>query len=259
MSDTNSLYHNGVIYDAMNKTLVADTHFYIEELKLETGEILELACGTGRITCALAQEGKSITGLDLTEAMLTEAKKKSAEMNLKIDWHLGNMTHFNLNKKFDVIFVGYNSVHHLLTQKDFKNFINCVKAHLKPHGRFLFDIFNPSLTILSRQKVRSEMDRFVDPATGEIIVIEEDNFYEVATQINHVTYYYSKPNNPDFYSHPLNMRCYFPQEIDALLNYNGFKIIKKYGSFKKDPFVSQSMKQIIVTTLEESDFSLRDE
>ena len=122
MINEKSLYRDGQIYDAMNDSLVADTHFYLDEFKNENGEILELACGTGRITCALAKSGKSITGLDLSETMLAEARAKSTKLNLNVNWHTGNMTDFNLNKKFDVVFVGYNSVHHILTNYDFKNF-----------------------------------------------------------------------------------------------------------------------------------------
>ncbi len=63
MSSANSLYRNGPIYDAMNDWLVEGSHFYLEEFKNEEGQFLELACGTGRITCALAKAGKNIIGL----------------------------------------------------------------------------------------------------------------------------------------------------------------------------------------------------
>ena len=86
MSNQKSLYRDGKVYDAMNESLVADSRFYVNEFKDEKGEILELACGTGRITCALAKSGKSVTGLDLSEAMLVEARTKSAKLNLNISW-----------------------------------------------------------------------------------------------------------------------------------------------------------------------------
>lgn len=70
MSNANSLYRNGPIYDAMNNWLVEDANFYLEQFKNENGHILELACGTGRIACALAKAGKNVTGLDLSETML---------------------------------------------------------------------------------------------------------------------------------------------------------------------------------------------
>jgi hypothetical protein len=45
---------------------------------------------------------------------------------------------------------------------------------------------------------------------------------------------------------PLNLRMFFPQEIDALLHYNGFEVEKKYGNHEEAPFVDSSYKQIIV-------------
>jgi 2-polyprenyl-3-methyl-5-hydroxy-6-metoxy-1,4-benzoquinol methylase len=246
---TNSLYRDGRIYDAMNDAIIVDTHFYVNEFKDAPEEILELACGTGRITCELAKVGKQMTGLDLSESMLEVARSKSAMLGLNISWHLGDMTYFNLNKKFDLIFVGYNSVHHILTNHDFKNFMECVKKHLKPNGRLLFDIFNPSIAILNQRNIRTEMDDFFDPLTGEQIFVTEENVYDAATQVNHVTYFYSKKDQLEFHSHPLDMRCYFPQEMDALLDFGGFKVVNKYGSFKKDSFSASSIKQIFECAL----------
>lgn len=244
-----SLYRDGKIYDAMNNGLVSDAHFYVNEFKNTTGPILELACGTGRITCAIAQSGKDITGLDLSESMLNQAKQKTKEMNLKINFFHADMCRFQLNQKFDVIFVGYNSVHHILKNEDLKSFFACVKEHLNPKGRLLFDIFNPSLKFMMRPQVRMETEKFIDPVDGQAVVVTEDNIYDPATQVNHVTYYYSKKDQPDYHSHPLKMRCYFPQEMDALLEYNGFKVSHKYGDFDKSSFVGTSMKQIFDCSL----------
>lgn len=248
MNKPMSLYRDGKIYDAMNDSLVEDTHFYLKEFHNVTGSILELACETGRITCALASQGNDISGLDLSESMLIQAKQKSKDLGLKIEFHSGDMTRFDLKKKFDIIFVAYNSVHHILRNEDLKNFLRCVKDHLNPKGRFLFDIFNPSLPFLVRPKERIKMDEFIDPHDGQQVIVTEDNIYDPATQINHVTYYYSKKDQPDYHSHPLDMRCYFPQEMDALLNYNGFEIRNNYGGFDKSPFTGESVKQIFDCT-----------
>jgi hypothetical protein len=42
------------------------------------------------------------------------------------------------------------------------------------------------------------------------------------------------------------MRCFFPEEIDALLYYNGFDVISKFGTFQKDIFNADSPKQIML-------------
>lgn len=61
--------------------------------------MLELACGTGRITLPIAQAGFEITGLDISEGMLSYARKRSKDLNLPITWVHGDVRKFNLRKK----------------------------------------------------------------------------------------------------------------------------------------------------------------
>lgn len=250
MSEDKSLYRDGKIYDAMNDALISDAHFYLKEFANVQGSILELACGTGRITLQLAHQKKNITGLDLSVSMLEEARRKTKSLNMNVHFHHADMTNFDLGKKFDVIFVAYNSVHHIQTSEKFESFLASVKKHLNSNGRLYFDIFNPSLAMLTRASdQRYEMDDYIDPVSGDHVFVTENNKYDPATQINHVTYYYSKEGHPDFHIHPLDMRCYFPQEIDTYLRLGGFKIINKYGGFDKSAFSGTSMKQIFEVSL----------
>ncbi len=59
------LYRDARHYDALNSFLVADIPFYVEEAQRAGGLVLELACGTGRLTIPIAQSGVEIVGLDL--------------------------------------------------------------------------------------------------------------------------------------------------------------------------------------------------
>ncbi|MFX1502776.1 MAG: class I SAM-dependent methyltransferase, partial [Promethearchaeota archaeon] len=80
-----------------------DIPFYLQKA-FEYGEpILELACGTGRVTIPIARKGLSIIGLDLLKSMLKEARHKSKEDDLEIEWIEADMTDFDLKKKFNLI------------------------------------------------------------------------------------------------------------------------------------------------------------
>ena len=67
------LYRDGRHYDALNSFLVADIPFYLEEARNAGRPVLELACGTGRLTIPIAQSGVEIVGLDLSPSMLAHA------------------------------------------------------------------------------------------------------------------------------------------------------------------------------------------
>lgn len=69
-----NLIYDGNIYDGMN-TEIVDLPFYLRWLKKrKNGNILELCCGTGRLTIPLAQEGYNITGVDNNSSMFKKAK-----------------------------------------------------------------------------------------------------------------------------------------------------------------------------------------
>ncbi|MCD6329120.1 MAG: class I SAM-dependent methyltransferase, partial [Candidatus Cloacimonetes bacterium] len=74
--DSYELYRNGLHYDAQHVEIVEDIPFYISQAQKADGPILELACGTGRITIPIARQDFDITGLDISEGMLKVAREK---------------------------------------------------------------------------------------------------------------------------------------------------------------------------------------
>ena len=74
--DCCDLYSDGRHYDLQNRDIVEDIPFYLRQIRKHGEPVLELACGTGRITIPLSSKGIKITGLDISESMLEQAKKK---------------------------------------------------------------------------------------------------------------------------------------------------------------------------------------
>ena len=77
------------------------------------------------------------------------------------------------------------------------------------------------------------------------MLVTENNVYDAATQVNHIKWYYRVGESAAERVAELNMRIFFPQELDALLRAFGFDIEAKYGDFDESPFISGSPKQII--------------
>ena len=211
------------------------------------GPVLELACGSGRLTLPIAEQGTEIAGLDASEPMLTLAREKAAHANLQVDWHLGDMAHFDLEQRFSLIFVPNNSIAHLLTWQDFERCLACVRQHLAEDGRFMLDYFNPSLTLLSRDPTqRYPAGSFEGPNGTGLINIFEQVGYDAATQINHIRWFWHLEATGEENMSDFSMRVYFPQELDALLAVNGFVIEEKYGDYDFTPFTPASRHQLVV-------------
>ncbi len=219
--------------------------FYIKKAK-EFGEpILELACGTGRVTIPIAQKGLSITGLDLLDTMLKEAKRKSKKIGVNIKWIESDMRDFDLNEKFNLIIIPGCAFNHLLDLESVEKCLSSVKKHLKPNGGFIFDAFNPDFNILVRDPSKTYPNsEYQDPDGRGVVIVKQNTKYDKINQLLLCRLSYSISNKP--LSGDLKLRMFFPQELDGLLKYNGFKIKEKYGNFDQTPCTSDSRLQIFI-------------
>ncbi|OFZ55080.1 MAG: hypothetical protein A2428_02595 [Bdellovibrionales bacterium RIFOXYC1_FULL_54_43] len=226
-------------------TFTTDLPFYLDYALRQGGEVLELCCGTGRLTIPMAKAGVKITGLDFTPTMLARAKEKAQAAGLNIPFIQGDMRTKRLRKKFKMIFIPFNSLLNTYTIEDTEKVFATVRRHLAPGGPFLFDVFNPSIHFIvdaGRKSVRGKF-RFQLP-DGRKVVIDESCHYDPAFQINRATW--TSHLDGKTYRQKLDMRCIYPLELEALLRYNGFKVVDRFGDFTKRKFTSASRKQIYV-------------
>jgi len=98
------------IDDEMRKErLLASQRFYVEEARTGGGRVLELACGSGRMTIPIAQAGIEIVGMDLSASMLEAARSKASAAGVDVTFMQGDMRSFELPQKFSTIFIAGNS------------------------------------------------------------------------------------------------------------------------------------------------------
>ncbi len=242
------LIYDANIYDGLN-TFLSDLQFYKKWLpKNKDAKILELCCGTGRLTLPIAKDGYKISGVDYTPSMLEQAKTKATEAGLEIDFIEADIRELNLPDKFDLIFIPFNSIHHLYRNKDLFKVFDVVKNHLKDGGLFLLDCFNPNIQyIVEGEKEQQDIAAYTTN-DGREVLIKQTMRYENTTQINRIEWHYFM--NGEFHSiQNLDMRLFFPQELDSYIERVGFNVIHKFGSFEEEEFNDKSEKQIYVLGL----------
>src|SRR5260370_35237683 len=122
-----------------------DVAFYRDAARDLGDALLEVGCGAGRITMALAEAGKRITGLDLSERMLERAVKKRAALRVeareRVHLVLGDMTRFDLGETFRLVIIPFRPFQHLLEVQQQVDCLECVRKHLAPGGRLILDVF----------------------------------------------------------------------------------------------------------------------
>jgi SAM-dependent methyltransferase len=240
------LYTSGRRYDLM-WPLTGDLPFWLGQARRYGGPVLELACGTGRVAIPLSQAGYSVTGIDLAEGMLAAAREKSARLGVDSTWMLGDVRDCDLSRRFALIILAANGLCHLLTVSDFERTMACVTRHLLPDGRFILSVFVPDFqTLTGDPGGRHPFAEYTDPWLGEAVTVWERNLYHPDTQINHITLFRLGPDGAEVGAGGVDMRMYFPQELDALLKYNGLPVEHKYGSHDGRHFGPGSTQQIPV-------------
>lgn len=245
-----NLYENSWLYDLIHEKSAdsREVAFYEKQIERCGSPVLELACGSGNYLVTLSQSDVEISGIDISGEMLHAAERRAETHNIETNLINADMRSFELDQKFALIFIAGNSLQHLSTREDVEACFASVKRHLKPDGRFIVEVFNPSLQLLNR----SPDERFF---VGEYetengwVMITENVFYDAATQINHLQWHYKNRLMKQEQTVSFTMRQFFPQELDALFACSGFRIEQKFGDFDESEFSSSSSKQIVVARL----------
>ncbi|HEY9687160.1 MAG TPA: class I SAM-dependent methyltransferase [Coleofasciculaceae cyanobacterium] len=106
--------------------------------------MIDLACGTGTLALALAQEGYDVQGIDLSVNMLAQARRKQAEADpahaLKLIFREADMRYFQTEEPVDLVICHYDSLNHLSNETELRATFLQVPQALKPGGLFLFDL-----------------------------------------------------------------------------------------------------------------------
>jgi 2-polyprenyl-3-methyl-5-hydroxy-6-metoxy-1,4-benzoquinol methylase len=211
------------------------------------GPLLDLACGTGRMALRMAELGYQVTGVDITPEMIAWARQKAAKQGVSIDWVVADARTFHLQKQFPFIYMLENVFQFFLTRADQAAMLARVRAHLLPEGCFLFETRNPTPRNLLEVR-RPEPQKFTLPDGGHLVITEQHS-YDPMTQIQHstrhLTFLHPGGQHEEKTLHTA-LRYVYPQEMEALLYYNGLQIRACYGSWQQEQLTATSPSMIYV-------------
>ncbi len=236
-------YRDAVAYDQLNDLDELEGTFFSGLASQYGGPILDIACGTGRLTIPLAKLGYEITGVDLTIEMLEVAKKKALDQNLLINWIYADARNLDLGRKFNMIFTTGNSFQHFLDRESQEGLLRTVYRHLDQDGVFAFETRNPALLRLAvDQDVEKDAGTYIDK-DGFQVSSTYRRSYDHKNQLEFYTFTDRKSideSNVEEIVQPFAIRYFFPQELESLLYYNGFTLEQMYGNFDLSLFQADS-------------------
>ncbi|MEM7125564.1 MAG: class I SAM-dependent methyltransferase [Chloroflexota bacterium] len=233
-------YVEPVLYDYEVRDFEPDGPFYQHLASQRSEPILDLGCGTGRVTIPLAQAGLDITGLDIVPEMLARARRKAGD--LPIRWVEADMRSFNLGETYGLIIASGMPFEHLLTREDQEAALSCIWNHLDDEGLFAISIRVPTPDLMKNSDGEQFWYSYMTDERGEVRLSGEDT-YDVINQIRHETAYrrWIGSNGEEITKRArLALRLIFPQEMESLLVYNRFEILHRYGDWEFLPPKNES-------------------
>ena len=210
----------------------ATVDFYYEILKregLRPRTAVDLACGTGSVTAILAKKGLQVTGVDMSEEMLTVAQQKAPELDNQPRFVCQPLQELRLPRGVDMTVCALDSLDYITDPKDCKEAIRRVYKALNPGGIFIFDVNTP-------EKLRA-MD-------GQVFLDEDDDVYcvwrgEFDEQTNICSYGMDLfQRRGAVWERSFEEHCeyaYSAQQLTGYLKAAGFTHIRVYGDRRMEP------------------------
>ena len=253
-----SHYLDPAAYEHLYRRRREDVRYYVELARRVGGPVLELACGSGRVSLPIAKAHIDLVGLDVSPEMLAYARERAAMLPERFGKRLrfveGDVRTFRLRRRFPLVVCAFNSIQHLYGRVDMERFLERVRAHLAPGGLFAFDVLMPEPEFqVMKPGRRWARSPFTHPVTKIRYEYTEAYAHDPIAQVLHIDIRLAHPTDPDEDVEMLvSHRQFYPQELEALLHWGGFAIVEQYGDFDRSPLGSESPSQVIVCRVDRS-------
>jgi SAM-dependent methyltransferase len=248
---TDTIYQRPDDYDLEHADDERDIAFYRELIRrLAPRRLVELACGSGRITLPLAELGADepmqIIGVDSSEEMLAHAREKcrgqASAARSRLSFTCGDIRSWIADEPADVILLACSSITHLLTLDDQLAVWGRAFTNLRPGGRFVVDVTMPDLrayadSLQTRPRALVEVDvDATDEDTGRRLVRFRTTRFDAYEQRASIRFFYDHVDPPtnesrDRYVSDLESHVYFPRELQLLYRHCGFAVEHVWADF----------------------------
>lgn len=227
-----------------------DLPFFIQECRKTNGSVLELMCGTGRISIPLLQAGVKLTCVDASPAMLAILRQKLEEHQLSASVLQANIADLNLPSAFDLVLLPFQSFHELQSETAQRQALTAIARSLKPSGRFICTLHNPKVRLQPAQQDVKQYGPFPRVDGDGAVSVTVDLSYDAAsgTVSGLQTIYELDAANQKVAEHPLTVQFSLIElgTFQDLIQAVNFNLETIYGNYDFSPFVPETSPYMIM-------------
>lgn len=238
------LFMDNVPYQEWSRYLIG----LLEEYQITGGLVLDLGCGTGKMTRLLAQAGYDMIGVDNSEEMLQIAKETACPKAEDILYLLQDMREFELYGTVRAVVSVCDSINYILEKEELLQVFRLVNNYLDPGGIFIFDMN----TIYKYREILGETTICENREEGSFIW---ENFYDETERINQYDLtLFVKEESMNHYRDALYrkyeethfQRGYEIEQIKSLLKEAGMEFVAAYDELTHEPVREDSERVYVI-------------
>jgi SAM-dependent methyltransferase len=212
------------VYD-LYVTSDLDVGFYVEEATKARGKVLELMCGTGRVSVPLLEAGVDLTCVDVSAGMLARLKERLHARKLNARVMRADVRYLDLHEEFELALVPFHSFSELVSPRDQELALRAVFGCLREGGRLLCPLHNPAIRVRSTDGALRLNGSF-PTADGALLVVSGfETLDESSGVVDRLQFY-------EFFdaSNELRAKRALPMRF-ALIDRSGFTELAKAAGF----------------------------
>lgn len=217
-----------------------DISFY-KELCKDYESILELMCGTGRISIPLIQAGVDLTCVDYSQEMLNILGSKLNDGNASMLCQ--DVCKLDVGKSFDLVFIAFNSIAEIIDRMRRKLAFRCIYDHVNTGGSFFCTLYNPAYRIKSADGNLKCLGKY-DIGENKTLLITHFNSYDSERNLIYGTQFYEIYDRRNRLMDKRFLDIAFSlitrEELLEDCGEAGFKIQSIYGDYDFGPYTEES-------------------
>ncbi|MEH7459783.1 methyltransferase domain-containing protein [Bacillus sp. JJ1127] len=244
-----SEYENPKRYDAENTSL-SDFPFLLswaKKIGIQNEWILDMACGTGRVTIPFAQEGYRMIGVDIHEGMLEEAKRKFSN-STKIKWLKQDCLQLRLEETIPLAYMVGHGFQHFLTNEHQNQLLTSIHSALADEGIFIFDTRFPSAEELLQPATEEYWTTTTDEKGRRCDLYTEMKYNPIIQVQHYITTrkFYEEDIVTEEIKTKIDLRYTYPQELEQTLAANGFQLLHIYNDWDGNELGEDCYSMVVV-------------
>jgi SAM-dependent methyltransferase len=211
------------LYDPWSRSVTEDVDFYVAQARKAGGPVVELGVGTGRIAVPVAKAGVHVIGIDDSEGMLAlcRSRAEGAGVSDLVELRLGDLRRPPVLERVPLVTCPFRALLHLASDEERLDALRAVYRLLIPHGRFVFDVFAPSM-----EDVEETNGRWLEREPG----IWERADWDLKQRVLTLAV------RGETGETAMRLSWRSPEEWRALLDRAGFEVEAMYGWFDLRPY-----------------------